>query len=330
MNNSALLEINGLEYSFFTNSSQIRAVRDVSLSVRRGQCVGLAGETGCGKSVTAMSLLRLLPEPPGRLLNGRAFFEGTDLYHMPDEQLRELCLKEIAMIFQHPISALNPYLTIGSQITEIFTERQGLNKREAKLKTAALLESVGIDNPKDRYNSFPDEFSGGMCQRVVIAMALSCNPRLIIADEPTTDLDSRMQARILKLLRGIIKAKSTALLLISHDLGIIESICEYVYVMYAGRIIESAAAEELFSRPRHPYTWALLSSAPPVNKKVDRLYSITGSAPAPSEEDSGCSFYPRCEFKTDDCRKEVPALRSIGRGRFSACLFAEQFSGTTA
>jgi oligopeptide/dipeptide ABC transporter ATP-binding protein len=285
----------------------------------------LAGETGCGKSVTAMSLLRLLPEPPGQLVNGSARFKGTDLYQMPEEQLRELCLKEIAMIFQHPISALNPYLSIGTQIAEIFSERLGFGRKEAKGKALSLLHSVGIRDAVNRFDAYPEEFSGGMCQRVVIAMALSCNPRLIIADEPTTDLDSRMQARILKLLRDITKTKSTALLLISHDLGIIESLCTHVYVMYAGRIVESASTDELFTQPLHPYSLALLSAAPPINKKVQRLYAIPGSAPDPLQADSGCAFYPRCTYRKADCKKNVPPLRTIRGTRLSACLFAEQF-----
>jgi oligopeptide/dipeptide ABC transporter ATP-binding protein len=289
-----LLEVANLNVAFETSRGDIRPVRDVSFSIYPGQTVALVGESGCGKSVTSLSILRLIPSPPGKVLSGTINFDGRDLLSLSEKQMRSVRGKDIAMIFQEPMTSLNPVYTIGDQIVEAVRLHQGVGTHEAYQIAEECLHDVGIADPHRRIKAYPHEMSGGMRQRVMIAMALSCKPRLLIADEPTTALDVTIQAQILELLREIQRNTGMAILLITHDLGVVAENADVVNVMYASRIVESANVESLFDRPRHPYTEALFRSIPRLGDNSSRLETIPGTVPNPAKFPGGCKFHPRC------------------------------------
>ncbi len=289
-----LLQIRDLNIGFDTNRGLIRPVRDVSLTIYPGQTVALVGESGCGKSVTSLSILRLIPSPPGRVISGQVMLEGRDLLTLPEDQMRKVRGKEIAMIFQEPMTSLNPVYTIGDQIVEAITLHQHVNIKQAYEIAEQSLRDVGIADPHRRLREYPHQMSGGMRQRVMIAMALSCRPKLLIADEPTTALDVTIQAQILELLRKLQRETGMAILLITHDLGVVAENADVVAVMYASRVVEFATVEEIFEKPQHPYTKGLLNSIPKLGAHATRLESIPGSVPNPARFPSGCKFHPRC------------------------------------
>ncbi|MBC7782350.1 MAG: ABC transporter ATP-binding protein, partial [Burkholderiales bacterium] len=298
-----------------------RAVNNSSFSVFPGQTLALVGESGCGKSVTAMSVLRLLPTPPAKYLGGRIVFEGRDLLALKESEMRQVRGRDIAMIFQEPMTSLNPVYTIGDQIVEAVTLHQHVGRREAYNIAETALGDVGINDPARRLGEYPHQLSGGMRQRVMIAMALSCKPKLLIADEPTTALDVTIQAQILELLRKLQNEAGMAILLITHDLGVVAENADTVAVMYASRIVEVASVEPLFDRPQHPYTQGLLRSVPKLGQKVGRLETIAGTVPSPARFPSGCKFHPRCPAMQGDtkCRDVEPDLREVLPGHWAAC-----------
>ncbi|MEK6560322.1 MAG: ABC transporter ATP-binding protein, partial [Nitrospirota bacterium] len=303
-----LLSVNKLKTHFTTPDGVIRAVDDVSFKVDKGKVMGLVGESGCGKSMTALSLMRLVP-PPGRIVSGEMFFDGHDLLKLNSEEIRKLRGNRMAMVFQDPMTSLNPVFSVGNQIAEILRVHKGLKRSEALDKAQSLLKRVGIPDPSRRIREYPHQLSGGMKQRVMIAMAIACEPSLIIADEPTTALDVTIQAQILRLLRELIESSNTALILISHDLGVIAEMADEVAIMYAGKIVEYATTSALFAEPLHPYTIGLLQSIPRgEEKKKKRLLTIQGSVPKLYELPAGCMFNPRCKYVVERCRKEEPEL----------------------
>ncbi|MDO8137013.1 MAG: ABC transporter ATP-binding protein [Candidatus Brocadiales bacterium] len=314
-----LLEVTGLKTYFFLPPEVIRAVDVVSFSLFRGETLALVGESGCGKSVSALSILRLLPHPPAKILSGRIGFRGTDILKLSKEEMRRIRGKEISMIFQEPMSSLNPLLTVGEQIIEAVLVHLPINKKEAKERAVEMLRKVGIPDPEQRQRNFPHELSGGMRQRVMIAMALICNPSLLIADEPTTALDVTIQAQVLHLLRGLQEDSGMAILLITHDLGMVAEIATSVAVMYAGRIVEGARAEELFQKRLHPYTRGLFMSLPQLARTGQRLFSIAGSVPDMADLPRGCRFWPRCPEVREVCRESEPELKDVYDGHKVAC-----------
>ena len=316
----ALLEVEDLRTYFHTRNGVVRAVDGVSFAVEPGETLGIVGESGSGKSVTAYSLLGLIPTPPGRIESGRARFGRFDLLRCSEGARRAVRGKRISMIFQDPMTALNPYMTVGAQITEPLRLHEGCSRREAEARAADMLESVGIQDASLRLHEYPHRFSGGMRQRAMIAMALITRPELLIADEPTTALDVTVQAQILALIKRMQAALGMAVILITHDLGVIAGTCDRVLVMYAGRMLESAATRDCFKRPRHPYTRALLASLPAAHVKGEDLYTIPGMPPDLSIEIEGCPFAPRCGHMLEACRRGRPALEEVRRGHASACL----------
>jgi len=313
-----LLSVNKLKTHFLTPEGVIRAVDDVSFKIDKGKVLGLVGESGCGKSVTALSLMRLIPQP-GRIISGEIFFDGRDLLKLGNEEIRKLRGNRMAMVFQDPMTSLNPVFTIGNQISEIFRVHKGLKRSEAMNKAQFLLQRVGIPDPLRRIKEYPHQLSGGMKQRVMIAMAISCEPSLIIADEPTTALDVTIQAQILRLLRELIETSNTALILISHDLGVIAEMADEVAIMYAGKIVEYANTADLFAAPLHPYTIGLLQSIPRGEEKKKRLQTIEGSVPRLTDLPKGCMFNPRCKYVVEQCRRDEPELVDAGGGHLVRC-----------
>ncbi len=313
-----VLEIDGLSTSFNTPAGPVRAVDNLRLAVPQCRVLGLVGESGCGKTVTALSILNLVP-PPGRITAGRILFENTDLLTLPEQEMRRIRGARISMVFQEPMTALNPVFTVGNQIGEVVTTHLGVSKKEALDRSIDLLRSVGIPSPEKRVHEYPHQLSGGMRQRVVIAMAIACRPSLILADEPTTALDVTIQAHILELLSRIQAEMGMALVLVTHDLGLIAERAHDVAVMYAGRIVEQAATTELFADPRHPYTRGLMASIPrPGDTKRSRLRTISGSVPRLDELPAGCAFAPRCDRTTEACGVR-PDLVEIKPGHFVRC-----------
>ena len=298
----------------------MHAVEDVSLTVADGETVGIVGESGCGKSVTMLSVMGLIPNPPGQIMSGEIIFDGHDLLKMNDDQLREIRGHHIAMIFQDPMTSLNPVLTIGLQITEALQEHLRMNGRQAASRAIELLDMVGIPRPQDRLNDYPHQFSGGMRQRVMIAMALACNPKLLIADEPTTALDVTIQAQIIDLVVQLQDRLGMAIIWITHDLGVIARLARRVIVMYAGRIVEEAEVLDLYRSSRHPYTLGLLDSLPRLDAKYgQKLFSIPGQPPTMYAGSQGCPFHPRCSYAIESCRKESPNLQEISSAHWVAC-----------
>lgn len=315
-----LLEVTDLRTHFHTRSGVYRAVDGVSFSVERGETLGIVGESGSGKSVTCYSLMGLVPQPPGRIASGRALFDGTDLLHCPPAAARAIRGKRIAMIFQDPMTSLNPYLRIDEQLIEPLLIHEPISRADALARARAMLEEVGINDAARRLRQYPHEFSGGMRQRVMIAMALITHPELLIADEPTTALDVTVQAQILELIKKLQRQHGMAVIFITHDLAVVSGLCDRVQVMYAGRIVERAPTRTLFTTPRHPYTQALQRSIPALQPKGEALYSIPGLPPDLSKPLAGCPFAPRCESATDACRGEPVALAPIQAGHETACL----------
>ena len=314
-----LLTVDRLKTYFHTSEGIIRAVDDVSFKIERGRILGIVGESGCGKSMTAMSIMRLVPSP-GKIVGGHINFDGHDLLKLSNEEIRRLRGDRMAMIFQDPMTSLNPVFTIGEQIAEILRTHRGLKKSAALERTESLLQNVGIPDPARRIREYPHQMSGGMRQRVMIAMAISCEPSLIIADEPTTALDVTIQAQILRLLKGLTDSLNTALILISHDLGIIAETADEVGVMYAGKVVEYATTKELFANPLHPYTIGLLESIPRFGEvKEDRLRTIKGVVPKLSELPEGCKFNPRCKYVIEKCNNAEPELIDTGVGHLVRC-----------
>jgi oligopeptide transport system ATP-binding protein len=316
----ALLEVENLRTYFHTRAGIIRAVDDVSFSVEPGETLGIVGESGSGKSVTCYSLLGLIPQPPGRIESGAARFDGMDLLHCSREHLRRIQGKRISMIFQDPMTSLNPYLRVADQIMEPLLVHEKLSRRKALLKAIAALEEVGIRDADRRIQLYPHQFSGGMRQRVMIAMALISRPEILIADEPTTALDVTVQAQILELIRHAQKNLGMAVIFITHDLGVVASFCQRVNVMYAGRIVESALTEELFALPLHPYNASLQQSIPALHRKGDLLYTIPGAPPDLSREIKGCPFVPRCAFAKEFCQTDKIYLEEPVPGHTTSCL----------
>jgi oligopeptide transport system ATP-binding protein len=315
-----LLAVENLEVRFWTGRGIIHAVNGISFDIAPGETLGIVGESGCGKSVTSLSLLGILPRA-GRVTAGSARFEGRDLIGLTDEELRTIRGKEIAMIFQDPMTSLNPVLTIGRQIREALETHFDMDKNTANARAAELLDQVGIPSAKSRFRDYPHQFSGGMRQRAMIAMALACEPKLLIADEPTTALDVTIQAQILNLLRELVADRDTALILITHDLGVVAGMCERVNVMYAGMFVETGAAEQVFARPRHPYTLGLLQSVPRLDAaRKTALHPIEGNPRDMLQPPQACPFQPRCRYEVDQSRQEVPPLEEIEPGHKVACF----------
>ena len=315
-----LLQIKDLRTSFFTDDGVVKAVDGVTYDVEEGETLGLVGESGCGKSVSALSILRLIPTPPGRIVGGEVIFEGEDLLKVDEEQIRHVRGNQIAMIFQEPMTSLNPVLTIGRQLTEALELHLSMASSDAAQRAIELLELVGIPEAATRINDYPHQFSGGMRQRVMIAMALSCNPKLLLADEPTTALDVTIQAQILEILARLSREMGTSVVIITHNLGVVARYADRVNVMYAGKIVESATAEDLYAKPRHPYTVGLLTSVPRLDQeRKTKLKVIEGVPPDLINLPKGCSFEPRCSFSVDRCKDEIPPLMQVGEKHQAAC-----------
>jgi oligopeptide/dipeptide ABC transporter ATP-binding protein len=318
-----LLQVKDLRTSFFTPEGEVRAIDGVSFEIDEGKTLGLVGESGCGKSVTSLSIMRLIPSPPGKIVGGEIFYRGRDLLRLNNEEMRRIRGNEISMIFQEPMTSLNPVFTVGNQIGEAIKLHQGLGKRETRQKTIDMLRLVKIADPESRVDSYPHQLSGGMRQRVMIAMALSCNPSLLIADEPTTALDVTIQAQILELMKELQqKIGGMALLLITHDLGVVSEQADNVAIMYAGKIVERSSTRAIFNRPFHPYTVGLLNSLPGVGGlKKKRLDAIPGVVPSPLNLPSGCRFRDRCPRAQELCAQAEPPLEEKEPGHTAACYF---------
>jgi oligopeptide/dipeptide ABC transporter ATP-binding protein len=332
-----VLEVTDLKTQFFTESGVVRAVDGVNFHVRRGEVLGIVGESGCGKSVTSLSIMRLISDP-GRIVEGSIRFDGEDLVKLSEKAMLDIRGNRISMIFQQPQSSLNPVFRIGDQLAESLQTHKNMNKKESLARAVELLRMVGIPEPESRVKAYPHEMSGGMAQRVMIAMALSCDPELLIADEPTTALDVTIQAQILDLMRNLRTQTDTAIILITHDLGVVAEMCDRVNVMYAGRIVEKASVEELFASPKHPYTAALIGSTPVLGQVDKELTTIPGSVPNLIALPQGCKFAPRCEARIENnltrCTEEEPALEKMENGRFVRCWLHtpehKSSEGTTA
>jgi len=326
-----LLEVDALKTYFYTRDGVVRAVDGVSLTVYPGETLAVVGESGCGKSVTSLSILRLIASPPGKIVSGRLMFQGRDLLGLSEDEMRKVRGNEISMIFQEPMTSLNPVLTIGRQIAEALVLHRGMTRKQALERAVEMLTLVNIPEAARRIDQYPHQLSGGMRQRVMIAMALACNPRLLIADEPTTALDVTIQAQILDLMRGLKEKTGAAIVLITHDLGVVAEMAQRVIVMYAGRKVEEAPVEALFAQPRHPYTQGLLNSLPKLETAGatgrQRLEEIPGMVPSLKEEVAGCLFAPRCSYATERCRREYPPLEQKAPGHFAACWESSRVSG---
>jgi len=317
-----LLQVEGLRTVFRGARGPVAAVNGVSFDIAAGETVGVVGESGSGKSVTALSLMRLIPDPPGCIVGGSVRFKGRDVLALNGRDLRRLRGKEVAMIFQDPMTSLNPMVRVERQMTEGIRLHLGLDRRAARDRAVEMLRLVGIPAAERRIRDYPHQFSGGMRQRVVIAIALSCNPSLLLADEPTTALDVTIQAQILELMRGLTRELNTAVMLITHDLGVVAGMCERILVMYGGSIVEEASRRDTFYHPRHPYTIGLLRSVPRLDRpRAERLEQIEGLPPDLSRLPSGCAFHTRCPFATERCRQETPLLREVGPGHRVACHY---------
>jgi oligopeptide transport system ATP-binding protein len=317
---NSLLEVQNLSVSFDTYAGEVKAVQNVSFSVLPGEAIGIVGESGCGKSVTAHSIMGLIPIPPGRIVNGKILFNHTDLLQLPDQAMEKVRGNDIGMIFQDPMSSLNPVLTIGAQIMETLQLHKKVSKKEAMEKAVEMLHLVGIPSPEKRVKDYPHQFSGGMRQRAMIAMALACNPKLLIADEPTTALDVTIQAQILDLIKSLNSKFNTSVIMISHDLGVVASLCSRVIVMYAGRIAETGSVYDVFHNPQHPYTWGLLKSLPRMDVSTkEPLAVIEGHPPDLLNPPTGCPFYPRCPHAMQVCTEYYPEDSLINEQHMTRC-----------
>jgi oligopeptide transport system ATP-binding protein len=317
----ALLEVRDLRVRFSTDDGVVEAVDGVSFSVDRGETLAVVGESGSGKSVTALALMRLIPQPPGKIASGQVLLDGRDLLTLPENEMRAVRGNDVAMVFQDPMTALNPVFSIGFQLMEPLRLHQGMNRAQASARAAQLLAQVGIGDGSRRLDDYPHQFSGGQRQRIMIAMALACNPSVLIADEPTTALDVTVQAQILDLMLTLQREFGSGLILITHDLGIVARTADRVAVMYAGRMVEQATTEDIFARPQHPYTWGLIDSIPRLDSAHgEKLIPIPGSPPSLINKPSGCAFHPRCRSRRDVCAAAVPPLRTVGNGHEAACV----------
>ncbi|MEI7028049.1 ABC transporter ATP-binding protein [Paenibacillus sp. y28] len=319
-----LLEIRGLKTYFYTEDGVVPAVDGVDIVIHEGETVGIVGESGCGKSVTSLTAMRLTP---GKVVEGSVRFNGRDVLTMTEEEMRSIRGNELAMIFQEPMTSLNPVFTIGQQIGEAVRIHLNYSRKQAKAHAVEMLKSVGIPRAEQIVDEYPHQLSGGMRQRVMIAMAMACNPRLLIADEPTTALDVTIQAQILDLMRELKAQHNTAIMMITHDLGVVAEMCDRVLVMYGGRVVEEADVVTIFRNPQHPYTQGLMRSMPTLNSEQKRLYSIQGNVPAPGSLREGCTFAPRCEYAMEACRTLAPRLTAVGEGHFSRCLLHSSGQG---
>jgi oligopeptide/dipeptide ABC transporter ATP-binding protein len=314
-----LIDVKGLRTHFFTEDGVVKAVDGVSYAIPRGSTLGVVGESGCGKSVTSLSIMRLV-SPPGRIVDGAILFEGRDLLKLPEEEMRRVRGRDISMIFQEPMTSLNPVFTVGTQIAEAARLHLGMNKVQARDHAVKMLEKVRIPSASTRVDDYPHQMSGGMRQRVMIAMALACNPKLLIADEPTTALDVTIQAQILDLMRDLQRELGMSILIITHDLGVVAEVADQVAVMYASKIVEFGPARQVFAAPLHPYTQGLLRSIPQLEtSRSERLAVIEGTVPNPLSFPAGCKFHPRCTMAVESCRTVEPGLRDFGPGRRAAC-----------
>lgn len=320
-----LLEVKNLHTQFFTQDGVVKAVDDVSFYIMPGETLGVVGESGSGKSMTGLSIMRLIPSPPGKIVEGEVVFQGKDVLKMSESQVRSIRGNDIAMIFQDPMTSLNPVLTINRQISESLILHMGMNKSQAKARAIELLDTVGIPNSSERIDQYPHQFSGGMRQRVMIAMALSCNPKLLIADEPTTALDVTIQAQILDLMTMLQSDTGAGVLMITHSMGVVAGIADRVQVMYAGHIVETGTTEEIFANPRHPYTTGLMRSIPRLDaEKKEKLQPIRGLPPDLIDLPDMCPFAPRCNYAREKCYEKNPPLMEVNPGHYSACWFWEE------
>lgn len=319
-----LLTVQNLKTHFFTNNGVVRSVDGVSFQVNEGETIGIVGESGSGKSVTALSIMNLLPYKVGNIVEGSILFENTDLVQIKEKEMRKIRGNDIAMIFQEPMTSLNPSYTIGNQIGEAILLHKKVSRKEARKRSIELLNQVGIPNAERMVDEFPHKLSGGMRQRAMIAIALACDPKLIIADEPTTALDVTIQAQILELIQKLKKESNTSILIITHDLAVVSEICDRVIVMYAGRVVEEADVRTMFTSASHPYTKGLIESIPSIDSEVEWLKTIKGNIPIPSEMPKGCKFAPRCNHAIDRCKTEEPDLVDIGNGQKSRCFIAKE------
>lgn len=314
-----ILEIKDLETYFYSSRGVAKAVDKVSYSVGKGEILGIVGESGCGKSVTALSILRLVKCPPGKIEGGEILLHGKDLLKLSEREMEAVRGNKISMIFQEPMTSLNPLLTVGDQIMEPLIKHRGMNKKEAKEEAIRMLEAVGIPNAEKRFSEYPNSMSGGMRQRVMIAMALCCNPEVLIADEPTTALDVTIQAQILDLMLNLRDKLGTAIIMITHDLGVVAEMCDRAAVMYCGSVVEEGPVKEIFKNPVHPYTRGLIDSIPKLTIETERLFNIRGSVPSLLNLPEGCRFADRCDYCTEQCRKQFPPLTKVCEGHYVRC-----------
>ena len=321
-NEETILSVKDLVIRYETDDGLVRAVNGMSFDLKRGETLGLVGETGAGKTTTALGLMRLVPDPPGRIVSGQIVLQGRDLAKLSEERMRLVRGNEVSMIFQDPMTSLNPVMKVGDQIGEVVRKHRKVSRLEAEKIAARMLETVGI--PRERMNDYPHQFSGGMKQRVVIAIALACRPSLIIADEPTTALDVTIQAQVLELMRNLRDQYRTSMLLITHDLGVVAEICDKVAIMYAGLIMESGSLSDIYRHTAHPYTKGLFGSLPSMNTREKRLHPIHGLMPDPTDLPPGCPFAPRCSRATEKCSQELPVLRELSPGHLVRCIHMDE------
>lgn len=318
--NQHLLTIDDLRVNFKTYGGEVQAVRGVSFYVDKGETVAIVGESGCGKSVTAQAIMGLIPQPPGKIVGGKVVFEGAEISHLPKKELLGIRGTQIGMVFQDPMTALNPTMKVGTQIVEGFVRSHQVSREEARRRAIEMLSLVGIPDPEKRIDQYPHQFSGGMRQRVVIAIALACQPKLVIADEPTTALDVTIQAQILDLLKRLQEEQELSVVIITHDLGVVAEIAHRMVVMYAGMVVETGTVEDVFANPRHPYTWGLMRSLPRLDEgEKQRLIPIEGSPPDLFHPPVGCPFAARCDFAMEICEQQMPVTSEFGRGHQAAC-----------
>lgn len=325
-----LIDVNDLATYFHTEEGTVKAVDGVSFEIYPGETLGIVGESGCGKSVTSLSIMRLIESPPGKIETGEILFNGKDLTKLNQKQMRKIRGNDISMIFQEPMTSLNPVYTVGDQIMEAILIHKDVNKKQARQEAIDMLTKVGIPLPEQRVDEYPHQLSGGMRQRVMIAMSLSCDPQLLIADEPTTALDVTIQAQILELMNSLKRQFGMAIMMITHDLGVIAEVSDRVAVMYAGKIVEYTDVESLYGDPKHPYTWGLMYSIPHIEKELDRLEAIPGNVPNPLNFPEGCKFNTRCQFATDKCRVDEPELEEVEEGHYSACWHVDKLEEAKA
>ena len=319
-----VLEVKNLRTSFFTDNGEVAAVDDIDFHINEGEILGVVGESGCGKSVTSLSIMGLVPNPPGKIVGGEILYKGEDLTKATDRRMRQIRGNDITMIFQEPMTSLNPLFTIGDQIMETIRLHNKWSKQQIKKRAIEILELVGLPRAEKLLKEYPHQLSGGMRQRVMIAMAMVCNPQLLIADEPTTALDVTIQSQILKLMKRLNEEYKTAIMMITHDLGVVAEVCQRVVVMYAGKVVEEGDIGSIFKNPQHPYTIGLIKSVPDVRDKVERLYSIPGNVPKPGSVKEGCRFAARCEHAHERCFKESPPLYQTGEGQKVRCFLHEK------